>query len=43
MSLSPSAHNLKAENREETAGDFIFNTFSGAGRGEGPASLGRGV
>lgn len=42
MSLSPSVYNLKAENREETAGGFIFNLFSRAARGEGSASLGRG-
>lgn len=42
MSLSPSVYNLKAENREETAGGFIFNLFSRAARGEGCASLGRG-
>lgn len=41
MSLSPSVYNLKAENREETAGGFIFNLFRRAARGEGSASLGR--
>lgn len=42
MSLSPSVYRLKADNREETAGGFIFNLFNRAARGEGSASLGRG-
>lgn len=48
MSLSPSVYNLKAENREETAGGFIFNLFSRAarftrpGRGMGGLAAGRG-
>lgn len=42
MSLSPSVYSLKADNREETAGGFIFNLFNRAAHGEGSASLGRG-
>lgn len=43
MSLSTGVYNLKAENREETAGGLMFNLFSRAARGKASGCPGRGV